>query len=71
MVSKIIRVLNIIDNLETVPDDLAGLQFLRPHPLKGDLSGFWAMSISGNWRIIFQFDNGTHEASILYFIDYH
>ena len=33
--------------------DLAGL---RLHPMKGDLKGFWAVDVSGNWRIIFRFD---------------
>lgn len=71
MVNKIIRILNIIDNLESVPDDLQGLEFLRPHQLKGDKADFWAMTVNGNFRIIFQFDNHTHEASILDFLDYH
>ncbi len=25
------------------------------HPLKGDRKGFWAVSVSGNWRITFKF----------------
>lgn len=25
------------------------------HPLKGELSGFWSVSVSGNWRLIFRF----------------
>lgn len=71
MVPKIERVLSIIDELVLVPDDLQDLVFLRPHPLKGDLKGFWAMDISGNWRIIFKFDNTVHTAHDVDFIDYH
>jgi proteic killer suppression protein len=41
----------------------------RLHALKGDLAGFWAVSVSGNWRIIFRFENGT--ASDVDLIDYH
>ena len=26
------------------------------HPLKGNMKGFWAISVSGNWRIIFRFE---------------
>lgn len=26
------------------------------HPLKGGLAGYWAVSVSGNWRIVFRFD---------------
>ena len=71
MILKILRVLTIIDALEMVPDDLQNLPFLRPHPLKGDLQGFWSMRITGYWRIIFRFDNKRHNAYDLDFIDYH
>lgn len=71
MIVKILRILTIIDALETVPDDLQDLPFLRPHPLKGNLNEYWAMDVSGNWRIIFKFDNASHEAYDLDFIDYH
>lgn len=44
------------DNARTPSDlDLPGY---RLHPLKGGLKGFWSISISGNWRIIFRFANG-------------
>lgn len=33
--------------------DLPGL---RLHPLSGDLSGFWSVTVSGNWRVIFRFE---------------
>ena len=26
------------------------------HALKGDLSGYWAVTVNGNWRLIFRFD---------------
>jgi len=28
------------------------------HPLKGDLAEKWAVSVNGNWRLIFKFENG-------------
>ncbi len=40
--------------------DLPGL---RLHPLKGDLAGYWSVSISGNWRIIFRF-NGANACDV-------
>ncbi len=30
----------------------------RLHPLKGDLAGFWSVTVSGNWRIVFRFESG-------------
>lgn len=28
------------------------------HPLKGKLKGYWAVSVSGAWRITFRFEGG-------------
>ena len=39
------------------PSDL-DLPGYRLHPLKGSRRGFWSISISANWRIIFRFDQG-------------
>ena len=30
---------------------------LRLHPLKGKMSGYWSVRVSGNWRIVFRFRN--------------
>jgi proteic killer suppression protein len=39
------------------------------HPLKGKLRGKWAVSGSGNWRIVFRFDSGkVYDVDL---IDYH
>ncbi|MGH6919372.1 MAG: type II toxin-antitoxin system RelE/ParE family toxin [Geminicoccaceae bacterium] len=39
------------------PDDM-NLPGFRLHPLKGGLSGHWAVWVSGNWRITFRFEDG-------------
>lgn len=39
------------------PSDL-NLPGYRLHPLKGDRRGFWSLSISANWRILFRFEEG-------------
>lgn len=39
------------------------------HPLKGNRQGQWAVSVSGNWRITFQFRDGN--AYLLDYEDYH
>jgi proteic killer suppression protein len=36
-----------------------GLPGFKLHPLKPDLAGFWAVSVLGNWRLIFRFE-GEH-----------
>tara|TARA_R110002094_G_scaffold71982_3_gene80373 strand:+ start:2083 stop:2367 length:285 start_codon:yes stop_codon:yes gene_type:complete len=30
-----------------------------PHPLKGDRAGVWSISVSGNWRVTFEFRDGN------------
>jgi toxin HigB-1 len=42
---------------------------LRLHPLTGDLKGFWSVTVSGNWRIIFRFDDANVVDADL--VDYH
>ena len=39
------------------------------HPLTGDLKGFWSARVSGNWRVIFRFEDG--HAFDVDLIDYH
>ena len=39
------------------------------HPLKGKFAGQWAVSVSGNWRLIFEFIDG--EALNVDYDDYH
>jgi proteic killer suppression protein len=66
-VDKIARILARLDEADG-PDkmDLPGF---RLHPLKGELKGFWAVSVSGNWRIIFRFEGGdAHDVDL---VDYH
>lgn len=52
---------NTIQEILTVLDDAAAPQDLdlpgyRLHPLKGDLKGFWSVTVRANWRIIFRFE---------------
>jgi proteic killer suppression protein len=64
---KIARILARLNEAVAVQD--MGLPGYGLHPLKGDLAGFWSVSVSGNWRIIFRFVNGkAHDVDL---IDYH
>ncbi len=45
---------------------LPGLNF---HRLKANLKGFFAVSVSGNWRVIFRFE--AHDAVDVDYLDYH
>jgi proteic killer suppression protein len=68
------------DLVDTVEDFLArldeaatpqalNLPGYRLHPLKGDLQGFWSVTVRANWRIMFRFE-GT-DAFDVELIDYH
>ena len=52
----------------TSAEDL-DLPTLKLHPLKGNLRGFWAVTVRANWRVIFRFVNA--EAADVDYIDYH
>lgn len=39
------------------------------HPLKGNRKGIWAITVSGNWRLTFEFSDGN--AYLLDYEDYH
>jgi toxin HigB-1 len=66
-VDKIARILARLDEADG-PDKM-GLPGFGLHPLKGELKGFWAVSVSGNWRIIFRFEGG--HACDVDLVDYH
>ena len=42
---------------------------LHLHALKGELKGYWAVTVKANWRIIFRFEGG--HAYDVELIDYH
>ena len=41
----------------------------RLHELKGSRRGQWAVSVSGNWRVTFRFEDGS--ATDVDYVDYH
>jgi proteic killer suppression protein len=67
VVDKIERILTLLDAADR-PEalDLPGMAF---HPLKGDLKGFYAVTVRANWRLIYRFENGNaYDVSL---VDYH
>ena len=57
MVAKVEEILTILEAVETVAE--ADIPGYRLHSLTGDLKGFWSVRVTGNWRIIFRFENGA------------
>jgi proteic killer suppression protein len=53
-------------SLEISDMDIPGFTL---HPLKGRLKGRWSVSVSGNWRVTFEFRDGN--AYVLDYEEYH
>lgn len=64
---KLRDILARLDAAVTASDmDLPGF---RLHPLKGELKGFWAVTVRANWRVIFRLADG--DALDVDYVDYH
>lgn len=56
-----------LDTAKTIADmDVPGFGL---HRLKGAMKNRWAISVSGNWRVTFEFKDGN--AYVLDYEDYH
>ncbi len=67
MVERIRLILSTLQAAKEV--EAMNLPTFHLHSLKGELQGFFAVTVRANWRIIFRFDGG--EALDVDFIDYH
>ncbi|WII96003.1 type II toxin-antitoxin system RelE/ParE family toxin [Moraxella haemolytica] len=66
--NKLSLQLSTLNSAETVfAMDVPGWQL---HALKGDLVGHWSVSVNGNWRLTFKF-NDDGNAEIVDYQDYH
>jgi toxin HigB-1 len=66
-VEKISLVMTALDSAQSL--EAMDLPSFRLHPLKGNLRGFWSVTVRANWRIIFRFADGM--ASDVDLVDYH
>ncbi len=55
-------------NLAAAPEDM-NRDGWNLHTLKGKLSGHWAVTVSGNWRLTFSFSK--NDAILVDYQDYH
>ncbi|GAB2895027.1 type II toxin-antitoxin system RelE/ParE family toxin [Paralcaligenes sp. KSB-10] len=59
--------LSALDTAQVIEDmDIPGF---RLHPLKGSMKDRWSITVNGNWRITFEFEDGN--AYVLDYEDYH
>jgi proteic killer suppression protein len=67
LLETVARIVTVLDSA-TTPQAL-DLPRYRLHGLKGDMKGFWSVTVRANWRIVFRFE-GT-DAFDVELIDYH
>lgn len=67
MLKRIDLILSTLDAAQNI--EIMAVHTFRLHQLKGDLKGFYAVTVRANWRIVFRFDDG--DAFDLDFVDYH
>jgi toxin HigB-1 len=67
---KLRKLLFALETAETL-EQLSRFPGWKVHPLKSDLKGFWSLIVTGNWRLIFRYDEETNTASDIDMIDYH
>lgn len=66
-VRKLRQILNALDHAAGP----SGMSFpgFQLHPLQGGRKGQWAVSVSGNWRVVFEFDGA--DVINVDLLDYH
>jgi proteic killer suppression protein len=70
MVDKLRKLLLAMETAETL-DQLGRFPGWKLHPLKGKLVGFWSLTVTGNWRLVFRYDEETNTARDIDLLDYH
>jgi proteic killer suppression protein len=67
LATRLRRILARLHSAQEIRDmDAPGLVL---HPLHGNRVGFWAVRVSGNWRVIFRFEEG--QVLDVDLVDYH
>lgn len=65
--SKLRLILQRLD-AATVVEDM-NFHGAKLHPLKGDKKGLWSVTVNGNWRVTFRFEDG--HSYVVNYADYH
>lgn len=66
--NKLARMLSVLDQARD-PSPLLTFPGYQTHRLTGDMSGFWSLRVSGNWRVVFRFVG--EDVELVDYLDYH
>jgi len=67
-VKKLTNMLTLLDEAQA-PEDLGHFPGWRLHRLKGGMKGYWSLTVTGNWRLVFRMESG--DVFDVDLIDYH
>jgi len=70
MADKLRKLLFALETADSL-DQVCRFPGWRLHRLKGDLKGFWSLTVTGNWRLVFSYDEETRTAADIDLVDYH
>lgn len=70
MADKLRKLLFSLETAETL-QQLDRFPGWKLHPLRGSLKGYWSLTVTGNWRLIFRYDELKNTAGEIDLIDYH
>ncbi len=70
MADKLRKMLFALETAENL-DQMMLFPGWRLHPLKGEREGFWSLTVTGNWRLVFRYDKASNSAEELDLVDYH
>jgi proteic killer suppression protein len=70
VITKVLDILAFLQDMASA-DELRILAAWKPHQMRGDRKGTWALHVTGNWRITFLIDRSQNEIFDLDYEDYH
>jgi proteic killer suppression protein len=70
MADKLRKLLFTLETAQSI-DQVNRFPGWKLHPLKGDMRGFWSLSVTGNWRLTFEYNEAAYTASQIDLVDYH
>ena len=66
-IRRLRQILALLDSAST-PEDM-NAPGLRLHLLRGNLAGYYSVTVSGNWRVVFRWQEG--DVLDVDYVDYH
>ncbi len=70
MADKVRKLLFALETANSL-DQVGRFPGRRLHPLKGAMQGVWSLTVTGNWRLIFRYEEASNRATHIDLVDYH